>query len=194
MSSNAPPGEALPSGWQSADVLDGATTSATLREWYVYPGSLARRVRAYCADDFRLQVVRQACVDLEMFRALNPPFADQEGWLRETVFHCRDAPWVFARTLAPMEGLGRMDFLVQAGNQAIGDALHARSDAERGKFSFRILGPRDRSRLRRDLEALEGLDVTATVVARRSVVRVGADSMLVIEAFLPAMLAALREA
>ncbi|MGC6406053.1 chorismate lyase [Bisgaard Taxon 45] len=86
-------------------------------------------------------------------------------WCREVMLKSQDTPLVFARTLMPDSLLAQHIELQQLGNRALGEWLFTRSD-----------------RIRQKLEWMQ--DQTTELYARRALIQIGQESMMVAELFL----------
>ncbi|KPV41448.1 hypothetical protein AN478_02430 [Thiohalorhabdus denitrificans] len=154
--------------WRDPAVLGGPwAPDPGLAAWLACGGSLTGALRAACPQEFGLRIHRRVTVSLppagaDLLRlSAGSPVLQREVWLL-----CGGREVVFARSWIPGQALP------DPGEQPLGDQLfEPGSDAER-----------------LSLEAAPVSDADgATLWARRSLHRVGAERLLVGEVFLPAM-------
>ncbi|HHE3584164.1 TPA: chorismate lyase [Pasteurella multocida] len=86
-------------------------------------------------------------------------------WCREVILKSQDIPLIFARTLIPASLLTQHRELQQLGNRALGEWLFMQSD-----------------RIRQKLELTQ--DKNTALYARRALMSIGAENMMVAELFL----------
>jgi chorismate--pyruvate lyase len=154
-----------------------------LAAWLLDNGSLTARLRAACSAGLRVQVLGQGreLPTLDERRMLGMR-GGRRALVREVRLLCGGRPWVYARTVMPLSGLGgSRRRLARLGDRPLGAVLYSYRGMRRdcpeiarlnpGHALFaRALGDRE------DVQALWG---------RRSVFRLGRASLLVYELFLP---------
>ena len=108
-----------------------------MRDWLEDTGSLTRRVQTTCAGDFAVALLglrRQRPLPSEAGRLQLP--RGGVALVREVCLSCDLHPWVFARTLIPLNSLsGAARRLTRLGNRPLGALLFADPHAERGQMA-----------------------------------------------------------
>ena len=152
-----------------------------LRSWLSEPDSLtARCQRASCHFRVRLLTYGKG-------RALADEAAGCEGgrqpaWVREVALECDGRPVIFAHTTLSTAGNGRLSrWMAGLGQRSLGSLLFAYPGFKRGGIEFLRLD--SRHPLYQRAAALA--EVGAHLWARRSAHRLGRQSVLVTEVFLP---------
>jgi chorismate--pyruvate lyase len=164
-------------GWRRR--FHGQAPAAALRSWLTETGSLTARCQRHCAE-FRVRVVGQG---------RGQALADEGGGralvrVREVVLECDGIPVIFAHTTLSAAANGRLTrWLARLGTRSLGSLLFSFPGFQRGDIEFCRL---DRNHpLFQRASALAG---DAKVLwARRSQHRLGEQSVLVTEVFLPAI-------
>lgn len=163
----------------SAWPLDHQPTG--LWRWITHSGSLTEMLRAAANVALRVQVLHEGdtALDSEDAHLLNAPIGIKAR-MREVYLHA-DVPWVFARTLALVDGSRWMDNL---GTQPLGERVFAETGTWRSSIEVAQLDP------------AQPLYQSATqhaghqpplLWARRSVLTVGGSPLLIYECFLAGM-------
>lgn len=173
---------AEPLAWRPGRAHDALPEDAVLRDWLRDPGSLTSRLRAACADGFRLELLGEATEPLP---------ADARGLLEGTTVRarrvrmfCGEVLCVCATTLIPLPTLAGTDWLEALGDRPLGDALLAREGIRRSAFEFARVNPSHPL----FLPAVEDSDIRpAATWARRSRFTLAAGPLLVYEMFLPGL-------
>jgi chorismate--pyruvate lyase len=157
-----------------------------IRHWLFDRASLTRRLRAACHGRFRVQLLsqrRQGPLLGEARRLGLAPHAS--ALVREVRLLCDEGPWVFARTVIPLQTLrGRTRRLAHLGTRPLGAMLFADASMERDEVEIARLDPG--SALFE--HAARGVAIDEPIWARRSVFRVAGKPLLVSEIFLPSLL------
>jgi len=156
-----------------------------LRSWLLEPGSLTARCQA-AARHFRVRVLRSGCGPSLMAASGAPqrPFVRQ----REVLLECDGVPVIFAHTELALRPRGRLTrWLVRLGSRSLGSLLFADPGFCRGVIEFRRLASGDA--LYQRALAAAALPAGTCLWARRSRHRLGQQSVVVTEVFLPAILA-----
>ena len=158
---------------------------ARLASWLAEPGLLTDRLRTLGAGELRLTVVRQ-CLDIlaTEHRTLLGVGAEN-GFMREIELQVGGEPCIYAQTLVPDATLARFPWLAELGDSPLGETLGVLDGIQREPFEFAELPAVHplAARAQRDIanEARE------TLVARRALVSLRGQPLLVQELFLPAL-------
>jgi chorismate--pyruvate lyase len=157
------------------------------RDWLTDRGSLTKRLSA--AGGFSVALLKQR---------LETPSLDELGklhltpgelaWVREVALLCDGHPLVFAHSVLPRRPRGPLQrWLTRLGNRSLGALLFAHPNFVRGRLSTRKIDPRH-PLYWRCVKAL-GLSENPPDAfwARRSSFAFGRQSVLVTEAFAPAV-------
>ena len=121
--------------WHPCGLLHRLDPPRHVRPWLRYRGSLTQVLRAECPS-LRVQVLSEG------YQRANPQEALALGiaptrlcWVRTIVMHCRQQPWVYARTVIPNLGPGNPWYsLKQLGNQPLGEVLFNTPGLTRSDF------------------------------------------------------------
>ncbi len=178
------PSRNAPQRWYSRSRLFQHNLPAHLTGWLLDSGSLTRRLRQLCPDQFRVHV---------LWQGWNRPSPDEArvlglrldawAWIREVQLLCNNQPWVFARTLIPAKTLhGRSRRLTQLGNRPLGEVLFADPGVRRGPVEIAHIAVGQRLHQRAFADRAEPPDA---IWGRRSLFWIGERPLLVCEIFLP---------
>lgn len=175
--------------WLPRSRLIALTPPREIRDWLFDADSLTRRVKARCRQCFQVRVLSQ--------RRERPMFNERRllalpdharALVRQVHLMCGDHPWVFGRTVIPLETLSgprrRLAFL---GDKSLGATLFANSSLRRFEVQVARVSPGH------DLyeAATRDLPVRPEVIwGRRSVFHLNDKPLLVSEVFLPRLFAA----
>lgn len=167
--------------WHALETWPVEQRPAALWPWLSHAGSLTERLRAQAGNAFHVHVLHEGRAQLaaEDARLLHAPTGTIAH--KRQVYLCADIPWVYARTLAPLDSSHWLD---QLGAQPLGERVFGMPDTRRGLIEVARLYPQ------RELykACLSGLDLDPPMLwARRSVLMVGQDRLLIYECFLPGM-------
>jgi chorismate--pyruvate lyase len=173
------PAAAAPDWAGSATAL-GAPPAAV--GWLIEPGLLTERVRGRCPGAFGLRVVEERHDVLEPADARVLGTADPACFVREIELTCGGSAVVFAQTLVPAATLAAEPWLAELGTEALGPRLARTGHARREPFEFARLDP-PHALYRR---AWRGFGPRPGALwARRALYRLGPQSLVVQEVFLP---------
>jgi chorismate lyase len=172
--------------WQLHHRVRRSSVPPTLRPWLLDTGSLTQRLITAAAGDFRVQVVRQCWARPMRNEAqalgLRP---HARALVREVRLVCRDAPWVYARTVIPRATLtGAERRLARLRARSLGAVLFADPSTTRGDIEIVRLDSRDR--LYRTAAAMADVPPPA-LWGRRARFLIKRKPLLVSEIFLPAL-------
>lgn len=113
----------------------GEVTSPLAANWLFDPGSLTAKLKQH-SQHFAVQLLGQYEADL---------LDDEQVWLgapqrcviREVILWCDDAPWVFARSVFPLQALAQQQLkLEQLGNRPLGEHLFKQPDLVRSEVEI----------------------------------------------------------
>lgn len=108
-----------------------------LRPWLLDPGSLTRRLIQESDGEFRVQVLDQGHSSSRPHER-NALHLHHRAWpfVREVYLVCRGQPWVYARTLIPVDTLqGPARALTHLGSKPLGAVLFNHPRVRRGPIS-----------------------------------------------------------
>ncbi len=153
--------------------------SGTYRPWLIDEGSLTRRLQSVCEHFAVRGVVQRVACPLPDEAALLGLRRGQTALIREVWLHDGDVALVFARSILPRASLrGAWSGLGRLGSRPLGAALFADARVERKPLAFcRLHGQHP-----------VFVHAPQAQWARRSVFMRNGRTILVTEAFLPAIL------
>jgi chorismate--pyruvate lyase len=182
-SPRTPPAAATPDWVGSATAL-GAPPAVV--GWLTEPGLLTERVRARCPDAFDLRIIEERRDILAPADARVLGAVDAACFVREIELTCGGSAVVFAQTLVPAATLAAEPWLAELGTEALGPRLARTGHARREPFEFARLDPPHALHQR----AWRGFGPRPGALwARRARYRLGPQSLVVQEVFLPETLA-----
>ena len=164
----------------------------SILSWLVDEGSLTKRLKNYCPDQFSVDVLTEEWTkpDRSEARLLGIPMA-QKVLLRQVNLKCGDQLCVYARSVIPLSTLqGKHHRLQHLGDKPLGEYLFAIPSLKRSKIEWGKLN-RSSSLFHNAMEHQDGTD--QAIWGRRSLFEIDTKSLLVSEFFLP-MLMNLNEA
>jgi len=154
--------------------------AASLSSWLREPDSLTARCERACRQ-FRVRLLRSGA-EASVFASGGAP----RVWVREVVLECDGRPVIFAHTELARLPRGRLTlWLRRLGSRSLGSLLFAFPGFRRGGLQFCRLDAR--SPLFARAVTAGGLTDCRSLWARRSTHRLGRQSVLVTEVFLPAI-------
>ena len=173
------------SGWRGRP--RGLSPTDALYSWLREPGSLTARCRR-ASQTFRVRLLGYG--PASRFAEV-PRFLAAQARVREVLLECDGVPVIFASTLLPARRgrLGR--WLAQLGERSLGSLLFSHPGFRRSGIEFMRLDRRQALFRRAAAFGLAG-EVGTSLWARRSWHELGAQRVLVVEVFLPAI-AGLRD-
>lgn len=156
--------------WRDVKKVDQTQIPVSVKAWLLDQGSLTQRLIAASNGHFRVECLHQGFVvpllNEAQLLGLKPR---QKAWIREVCLYCYDEPWVYARSIVPVSSLlGRLRFLRQLKNTALGSLLFKDPFLQRSHFEVSIIG-----------------EASQKVFARRSLFLFYQQPLLVAEFFLP---------
>ncbi|SFC26995.1 chorismate lyase [Marinospirillum celere] len=122
--------------WQPAAFLTGAP-SGSWRSWLQETGSLTRRLQHQATGSFRVRVLSQGVAPIQESERQWLQVRQQRVWVRQVLLEVDEQPWVFARSLLPLDSRGSLlRRLTHLGDQALGHLLFASPQVRRGQLNF----------------------------------------------------------
>ena len=167
--------------WRQSTVASASPVPAFWRDWLMDPGSLTQRLLDASDGQFKVEVLSQSLQrpSLSERRALSLP-KHRLALVREVILMGRGVPWVFARSVIPLQTLtGRLRKLRRLDNSPLGALLFSDPTMTREPLQWACIEPNGEP-LTAQLEPMD-----EPVWGRRSVFKLSAKPMLVCEVFLP---------
>jgi chorismate lyase len=152
-----------------------------LWSWLEDPGSLTEKMRAAAGSAFHVRVLYegQTLLDVEDAGLLHA--VPGTSVRKRQVYLCADTPWVYARTLALTQSGHWLNGL---GSQPLGDRVFAGSDTRRSLIEVAQLDQQHELYQ----ASVDGQDMAPPLLwARRSILMVRGNPLLIYECFLPGM-------
>jgi chorismate--pyruvate lyase len=167
--------------WRQPLLGEVSRAPAELRHWLLDSGSLTRRLQQASDGQLSVQILNQS-VQLPVFserRALD--LAPRRlALIREVLLLGRNVPWVYARTVIPMETLtGRLRKLRRLDSRPLGALLFSDPTMTREPLEWACITHNSRP-LTPQIPTYD-----QPIWGRRSVFRLSAKPLLVCEMFLP---------
>ena len=156
--------------------------------WMSDEGSLTRRMKAYCPDQFSVVVLAEEWLrpDSSEAKLLNIPDS-QRVLLRQVHLKCGDTVCVYARSVIPLSTLqGKHRRLQFLGNKPLGEYLFASANLRRSRVEWSKLTPRSNLY---QIAMPDGQQQGEDVWGRRSLFKIDDKRLLVSEFFLPVLFA-----
>ena len=160
---------------------------SSILSWLVDEGSLTKRLKNYCPDQFLVDVLTEEWVkpDHSEARLLGIPMA-QKVLLRQVHLKCGDQLCVYARSVIPLSTLqGKHQRLQHLGNKPLGEYLFANPTLKRSKIEWGKL-THGSSLFDTAMEHMK--DTDQVIWGRRSLFQIDTKSLLVSEFFLPVLM------
>lgn len=160
--------------------------SANLFDWLVDTGSLTARLKQYC-QEFTVEILSEGSSQLSDDEKTKLNLTDSLGFVREVLLKLDGTPWVFARSVMPLNTLtapgGELEHL---GNRSLGSVLFNAPDMQRSEIEIAEFDAHSKVY---SLSYLFSSAPKASLFGRRSCFLLGGQSLLVSEVFLPDALA-----
>jgi|AntRauTorckE6833_2_1112554.scaffolds.fasta_scaffold09571_2 chorismate--pyruvate lyase len=122
--------------WYKAAHLTGAP-SGPWRSWLKEEGSLTRRLQNHARTSFKVRILNQGVLPIQETERQWLAVDHQRIWVRQVLLEVDGQPWVFARSLLPLDSRGSLlRRLTQIGNKALGHLLFANPHIQRGNLQF----------------------------------------------------------
>lgn len=166
--------------WQAASAW-AHLLSPQQQQWLSDDSSLTAKLKAHCSQ-FSVHLLGQQQATL---------LADEARWLgdddavtvREVILYCDSKPWVFARSVFPLQALQATQLnLAHLGNRPLGEHLFSQPDLQRSAIEISAFSPHSRVG-----QLHQQLGFTAhTLWGRRSRFSAAGQHILVAEVFIGA--------
>lgn len=168
--------------WKSEYAFRNNELDINTKRWILDTGSLTTRLIAHCEQSFHVEVQQQGWYKPHAHeaKALGLGF-NQYALIRETLLMCDNVPWVFARSVIPINSLqGQLRHLIKLNNQSLGALLFKDPFLIRNSFEL-AHSPAQAFSLPRKVHCPDN----AKIWGRRSVFSLYQQPLLVAEVFLP---------
>ncbi len=168
--------------WRQPRMAKICQVPAELRNWLLDSGSLTKRLQQASDNQFSVQVLNQSVQlpNLSERRALG--LAPRRlALIREVLLFGRGVPWVYARSVIPLQTLtGRLRKLRHLDNRPLGALLFSDPTMTREPLEWTCMPAQKSCSLTLQLTTFEN-----PVWGRRSVFKLSGKPLLVCEMFLP---------
>jgi len=167
--------------WRRSMVASATPVPPFWRDWLMDSGSLTQRLLDASDGQFKVEVLSQSLQrpSLSERRALSLP-EHRLALVREVILMGRGVPWVFARSVIPLQTLtGRLRKLRHLDSSPLGALLFSDPSMTREPLQWACIEPNGQP-LTAQIE-----DLDKPVWGRRSVFKLSAKPLLVCEVFLP---------
>lgn len=159
---------------------------ASLFDWLVDTGSLTARLKPYC-QTFTVEILIEGNYPLSDDEKTKLNLTENIGFVREVLLKLDGIPWVFARSVMPLNALtapgGELEKL---GERSLGTVLFSAPDMQRSEIEIAEFDAHSSVyELASQLTSLP----TMSLFGRRSCFLLAGKSLLVSEVFLPDALA-----
>lgn len=122
--------------WLPSAHLTGAPAGAW-RSWLQEQGSLTLRLKRHAQQGFQVRVLSETVAKVQANERALLGGLHQQAWVRHVLLEVDGKPWVFARSVLPLDARGRLQRrLMQVGNNALGDILFSNPLIKRGPLVF----------------------------------------------------------
>ncbi len=160
--------------------------SADLYDWLVDTGSLTARLKLHC-QEFTVEILTEGNYPLSDDEKTKLNLTESIGFVREVLLKLDGIPWVFARSVMPLNVLtapgGELDKL---GTRSLGSVLFSTPDMQRSEIEIAEFDTQSRVY---ELSGLLSSTPKLSLFGRRSCFLLAGKSLLVSEVFLPDALA-----
>jgi chorismate--pyruvate lyase len=168
--------------WLWPTILEDSL-SANLYDWLVDTGSLTARLKQY-GQKFTVEILSEGNYPLSDDEKTKLNLTGNIGFVREVLLKVDGTPWVFARSVMPINTLtapgGELDKL---GNRSLGSVLFSAKDMQRSEIEIAEF---DEQSNVYSLSSLFNTLPKKSLFGRRSCFLLSGKSLLVSEVFLPA--------
>lgn len=122
--------------WLPSAHLTGAPAGAW-RSWLQEKGSLTLRLKSQAQQGFHVRVLSEEVTAAHPHEINLLGCLKQRAWVRQVLLEVDGEPWVFARSVMPLDGRSILiRRLTQVGNNALGHVLFSNPLIKRGPFVF----------------------------------------------------------
>jgi chorismate--pyruvate lyase len=172
-------GNAVYFNWLAANAFCRKRIPLQVQSYLLDSGSLTERLIGVSAGNFRVQLLKQGFAKASISEAkLLGLKAGQKAWVREVLLLCHDEPWVYARSVIPINSLnGKLRHLRRLQNSSLGALLFKDPTLKRSHFECCCL---------EQLPNFQQNKANKPIYGRRSVFHLYNKPLLVAEHFLPA--------
>jgi chorismate--pyruvate lyase len=167
--------------WHCPKVASLSLVSPLWRDWLMDPGSLTQRLLAASDGQLTVEVLSQSLQrpSLSERRALSLP-EHRLALIREVLLSGRGVPWVFARSVIPLQTLtGRLRKLRHLDSRPLGALVFSDPTMTRAPLQWASIDPKGQP-LAAQLDYID-----QPIWGRRSVFKLSTKPLLVCEVFLP---------
>lgn len=164
--------------WKPLDAWPSTQRPTALWPWLAHTGSLTEKLRAVVGEALHVEVLREDVTQLVADDALLLHSLPGTAAHRREVYLCGDQPRIFARTLATAEAARWLDEL---NTQPLGERVFAQARLQRGAIQVALL---EAGQPLFQAASQRFRPVLAALWARRSVLTVQDDRLLIYECFL----------
>ena len=156
-----------------------------LAGWLTEPGLLTDRLRTLDSGELRLRVVHQSLDILAAEHRALLGGCTENGFRREIELLVGGEPYIYAQTLVPDATLAHFPWLAELGDSPLGETMGVLDGIGREPFEFAELPAMHplAARAQRDVAIAD----RETLAARRALVTLRGQPLLVQELFLPAL-------
>ncbi len=171
--------------WQPVSTSKINQSPKIIRNWLLEPGSLTRRLKALCSEQFNVGVQYQEWTrpTLGEQQTLGIRIGDYTN-IREVLLRRENDVFVVARTVIPRQMLvGRQRHLISLGNRPLGEVIFAEPALKRRSFEIAVLKPTE---FQSGLTRVQ--DHNKQIWGRRTCYMIHHKPILISEIFLPALL------
>lgn len=160
--------------------------SANLYDWLVDTGSLTARLKQYC-QEFTVEILIEGNYLLSDDEKTTLNLAENIGFVREVLLKLDGTPWVFARSVIPLNTLTAPGCeLDKLGSRSLGSVLFNAPDMQRSEIKIAEFDAQSNVySLSQRFSSLSKI----SLFGRRSCFLLAGKSLLVSEVFLPDALA-----
>lgn len=155
---------------------------AELRDWLLDSGSLTRRLQQASDGQFSVEVLSQSVQQPRFSERCALKLAPRQvALVREVLLFGRGVPWVYARSIIPMQTLtGRLRKLRHLNSRPLGALLFSDPTMSREPLEWACIPANKSASLTPQLPAFD-----QPIWGRRSVFKLSSKPLLVCEMFLP---------
>jgi chorismate--pyruvate lyase len=170
--------------WQSVSITKKQKPAASINNWLRESGSLTRRLKLLCGEQFNVSVQYQHWAkptvgEQHVLGIRNGEYAN----IREVMLRRQDEVLVVARTIIPRQMLvGRQRHLISLGTKPLGEVIFAEPGLKRSRFETAAINPQSCQS-----QVLDDDDYNETIWGRRSCYILHHKPILISEIFLPAL-------
>lgn len=168
--------------WHPAGTFFSRRAPHRIRAWLTDRNSLTQQVICHCQGQFSVNVLRQywqrPLINEASKLGIN---RNNIAFIREVHLNCNNQPWVFARTVIPINTLqGELQTLTQLGTQPLGAVLFSNHLIKRSPLEIACFHPHTTMYN----EAVQQTSENGSIWGRRSLFLLGNSPLLVNELFL----------